>query len=254
VRSFAASWLVDFPPLYVATVALVAGDALGNTGVDVPLTLAIVIAVIAAAAYLAARPAAGVALAFVAIAAAATVPVTGLLHPPRGPNTLYRFADDSKVTLEGVLVREPERADGGRTYLHVRVERAGAATTAEPFRRRTAAEATAAVPITSRVRAALALVEGLIRVTIRGDENFTIGDEIRLTSRIRFPRNDGDQGEFDYRGWLLRNGITATMFADEPKPSAPPAIAVIGHRAYPVRARIQAVRERIGTFIDANLT
>jgi competence protein ComEC len=43
------------------------------------------------------------------------------------------------------------------------------------------------------------------------------------------------------------------MFADEPKPSAPPAIAVIGHRAYPVRARIQAVRERIRSFIDANL-
>lgn len=96
-------------------------------------------------------------------------------------------------------------------------------------------------------------VEGLIRVTLRGEEHFTIGDEIRMTSRIRFPRNDGDQGEFDYRGWLLRNGIAATMFADESKPGAPPAIAVIGHREYPVRARIQAVRERIGSFINANL-
>jgi hypothetical protein len=51
----------------------------------------------------------------------------------------------------------------------------------------------------------MAPVEGVVRVTL-GDEHFTIGDEIRLTSRIRFPRNDGDRGEFDYRGWLLRTG------------------------------------------------
>jgi competence protein ComEC len=84
-----------------------------------------------------------------------------------------------------------------------------------------------------------------------------------MTSRIRFPRNDGDQGEFDYRGWLLRNGIAATMFADAPMPGAPvtdapisgaaSTIAVLGHRQYPIRERIQAVRDSIGAFIDANL-
>lgn len=39
MRSLAAHWLVDFPPLYIATIALVAGDALGNAGVYVPLNL-----------------------------------------------------------------------------------------------------------------------------------------------------------------------------------------------------------------------
>jgi len=149
MRSSAAHWLVDFPSLYIATIALVAGDALGNAGVYVPLEFAIAIALIAAVAYLTARPATGIALAFIAIAAA-TVPVTALLEPPSGPNTLDRFADDSKVTIEGVLVREPERADGGRTYLQVQVERAGAAAAAPvPARTRAAAEAAAAVPVTS---------------------------------------------------------------------------------------------------------
>jgi hypothetical protein len=32
-RSRSALWLIDFPPLYVVTIALVMGDALGNAGV-----------------------------------------------------------------------------------------------------------------------------------------------------------------------------------------------------------------------------
>ena len=229
-------WLVDFPPLYVATFALVAGDALGNAGVYVPMGVAIALALASAAAYLCARPEVGVVIAFLAIGAAATLPVRDLNLPPSGPTTLLRFVDDSRVTIEGEIVREPERTDGAGTYLYVRVERAGA-------------DATGNLPATP-----LAPATGLVRVTVRGDQHFTIGDEIRLASRIRFPRNDGDQGEFDYRGWLLRNGIAATMFADEPKSDAPPSISVVGHHDYPARARIQAVRERIGAFIDATLS
>ena len=228
-------WLIDFPPLYVATIALIAGDALGNAGVYVPLGGAIACALTAAIAYLLARPEVGVAIAFVAIAAGATIPVRGLIEPQRGPATLTRFADNSRITIEGVIVREPERSAGGGTYLYVRAERAGAES-------KTGAPTRTPGP-----------VAGLVRVTIRDDEHFTIGDEIRITSPIRFPRNDGDEGEFDYRDWLLRNGITATMFADELKAGESPSLAVIGHREYRVGARIQMVRERIGAFIDANL-
>ncbi|HEY1849657.1 MAG TPA: DNA internalization-related competence protein ComEC/Rec2 [Candidatus Binataceae bacterium] len=235
-RISAARWLVDFPPLYVATIALVAGDALGNAGLYVPIGFAIALALAAAAAYLCTRPEIGVVIAFLAIGAGATLPVHDLKVPPSGPATLLRFVDDSRVTIEGEIVREPERTDSAGTYLYVRVERAGT-------------DAVGNLPATPLLPAT-----GLVRVTVRGDEHFTIGDEIRLASRIRFPRNDGDQGEFDYRGWLLRNGIAATMFADEPKSDAPPSITVIGHHGYPVRARIQALRERIGAFIDANLS
>jgi len=194
------------------------------------------LALAATAAYLSARPELGIAIAFAAIAAAATIPVRNLLDPNRGPATLARFEDDSKVTIEGVIVREPDREDDGRTSLYVHVERAGAVIAARPF-------AQALEPAT-----------GFVRVTVRSADHFTIGDEIRTTSRIRFPRNDGDQGEFDFRGWLLRNGISATMFTDDPKPGAPPVIMAIGHRDFPLRERIQAVREHIGAFIDANLT
>jgi competence protein ComEC len=208
---------------------LVTGDALGNAGLYVPIGFAIALALAAAAAFLAARPQIGIAIAFVAIAAAATIPVRNLIAPMHGPATLYRFADDAAVTVEGLIVREPERLEDGRSYLYVRIERAGA-------------DAATLLP-----------VAGAVRVTIRGDERFTIGDEVRVTSRIRFPRNDGDPGEFDYRGWLLRDRLAATMFADYARKGAPPAIVVIGHRDFPVRARIEAVREQIGAFIDANL-
>jgi competence protein ComEC len=202
----------------------------------VPLGVAIVLALTASAAYLRARPEIGVVISFLAIGAGATLPVRDLNLPPSGPTTLLRFVDDSKVTIEGEIVREPERTDSAGTYLYVRVERAGADTIGN---------------LPARL---LAPATGLVRVTVRGDQHFTIGDEIRLASRIRFPRNDGDRGEFDYRGWLLRRGIAATMFADEPKSDAPPSITVVGHHDYSVRARIQAVRERIGAFIDANLS
>jgi hypothetical protein len=203
---------------------LIAGDALGNAGLYVPIGFAIVIACAAATAFLVARPQIGIGIAFVAITTAATIPVHRLMMPPRGPATLYRFADNATVTIEGLIVREPERGEGGRVFLYLRVERAGV-------------DLPALTPTT-----------GVVRVTIRGEEHFTIGDEVRVTSRIRFPRNDGDQGEFDYRGWLLRNGITATMFADYAKAGALPPIVVVGHREFPLRARIEAVRaHRSGT-------
>jgi hypothetical protein len=47
---------VDFPPLYVATIAVVAGDALGNAGLYLPFDLAIALALAAATAYLWAHP------------------------------------------------------------------------------------------------------------------------------------------------------------------------------------------------------
>ncbi|MGD0290629.1 MAG: DNA internalization-related competence protein ComEC/Rec2 [Candidatus Binataceae bacterium] len=194
-----------------------------------PIGFAIAIALAAATAFLTARPRIGIGVAFLAIAAAATIPVHDLMLPARGPAILYRFADNSPLTMEGLIVREPERVEGGRSYLYIRVERAGVE------------------------MASLRPTTGVVRVSIRSEERFTIGDEVRVTSRIRYPRNDGDQGEFDYRGWLLRNRIAATMFADYAKAGAPPPIAVVGHREFPVRERIEAVREHIGAFIDANL-
>ena len=106
-RISAARWLIDFPPLYVATIALVAGDALGNAGLYVPIGVALGLALAAAAAYMCARPQLGVANAFLAIGASAPLPVRDLNLTPSGQATQSRFVDDSKVTIEGEIVREP---------------------------------------------------------------------------------------------------------------------------------------------------
>ena len=36
---------------------------------------------------------------------------------------------------------------------------------------------------------------------------------VRFQGRIRFPRNFGDPGEFDYEAFMRREGIEATMLA-----------------------------------------
>ena len=51
----------------------------------------------------------------------------------------------------------------------------------------------------------------------------------------------------------MRQGIAATMFADNPKPNHAAAIAVIGHANVFPAALIEAMRDRIRVFIDANL-
>jgi competence protein ComEC len=188
-----------------------------------------VLALAATILFVMARPALATAAALTAIVAAATMPVHDLLAPPYDPAGVARFADGSTVTIEGRLVRAPEHVEGGRVYLYVRAEQAG---------------------VSPR---ALARAHGLVRVTVRGSERFRIGDQIRVTARIRFPRDDGNPGEFDYRAYLMRQGIAAAMFVDTAKVGAAPAIVVVGHRDFFPVSQIEAIRDRAGAFIDAGL-
>jgi competence protein ComEC len=212
------------------TLALVLGDAAGNLQVFASRPIVIALAVLAGIMFIANWRVAGLALALAAIAAAGTLPVQSSLEPNRGLSALSRFADDSLVTVEGYLARAPERVEEERPLLHLdlRVERA----------------AVLPSPLTQS--------SGLVRITAPDDSAFHIGDELRVTSRIRFPRNDGNPGEFDYRGWLMRQGVSATMFA-QPTRRDPNPIIVTGHRRYPIAAAVEDVRQHIGEFIDANL-
>ena len=209
---------------------MVAGDALGNLHYFAPPALPFLLGLLAAATFLLRWPFAGTALSLAALVAAATLPVAHLLEPPAGPGTIYRFADGAKVTVEGYLVRSPERVEGERerVYLYIQTERAG--------------------PLAAELSPTI----GLIRVTTDVATRFHIGDELRVSARLRFPRNDGNPGEFDYRSWLLREGIVGSMFA-EPRKSDPEPIRVTGHREFPLASRVEEVREQIGEFIDANL-
>jgi competence protein ComEC len=217
----------EFPPIYVASLATLAGDALGNFHVFLDLRLAVLLAVVATILFCVARATGGYVAAFLAITAAATIPVHQLLAPDLGPAGLHRFADDSTITLEGTIARAPEHVGAGRTYLFVDAERAALA------------------------NRDVAPLSGWVRVTVLEPEKFRIGDEVRTTARIRFPRNDGNPGEFDYRGYLYREGVAATMFVGNRGRSA--SIAATGHRNLFPGSQVEAVRDRIGAFIDANL-
>lgn len=137
------------------------------------------------------------------------------------------MVDGSRVTIEGHLYRESEHeAYGDRLY--VTVERA------------------------AEHGGAMSPSSGNVRVAVLDGGSFKLGDEIRLSARIHFPRNYGNPGEFDYVGLMARDGIDATMTA--PKKSLGSAIfQIIGHRSSFPASRIESIRTHIGEFFDRNL-
>jgi competence protein ComEC len=209
-------------------VAVVGGDALGNCHVAIPLWLGLAVATLAFAAFLAARPTLGLAAAYLAIALAAMAAVANVLEPPREPHSIATMVEGSRVTIEGRVYREVEHeAYGDRLY--VKVERAaeqGGATLAST---------------------------GNVRIAVLGGGDFKLGDEIRLSARIHFPRNYGNPGEFDYAGLMARDGIDATMTAPD-RSLGSPIFQIIGHRSTFPTSEIESIRTHIGEFFDRNLT
>ncbi|MGH8013419.1 MAG: DNA internalization-related competence protein ComEC/Rec2 [Candidatus Binataceae bacterium] len=221
-------WLLTrFPPIYSVTLAVVAGDAIGNYRIALPLWFALILGLVGAIAFIVKRPAVATGLALCAIMAAATIPAARILSPERGPDSLYRFADAAAITVKGRIVRAPEHPGEDRTYLFV--------------------DTTTAALESHRFKP----VSGRLRITVLGDRHYLVGQWIRVTGRIRFPRNDGNPGEFDYRAYILRQGVAATMFAGGDHGRAP-AITIAGYRRIFPDSEIQRVRDRIGDFIDAN--
>ncbi len=224
------AWIVALPPLYGVTAAIIIGDGAGNLGLAIPLWICAAFAAGAIASMAARRTAAGLIIAYAAIAGAATGPVARLLNPAHGPHSLYRFADGSSLTIVGRIAQEPEREPGGRTYLFVQLARAGLSPGhLEPCR-------------------------GLVRVTaLGGADRFRLGQTIEAAGVIRFPRNDGNPGQFDYRGWLLRQGIAATMFVRPDKTTKSSPIRIVAYRPEFFSSAIERARRRIRALIDANL-
>ncbi len=207
--------------------AIAIGDGLGNFRVFAPQWLAFALTAAAVCAYVTIRPRLGYALAIIAIAAAATIPVRELLAPEIAPGSIRGFADGDKVTLAGVLDRAPEQTPN-LTHLYLRVSRA------------------------AHFGSPLSPSSGEVRIAALDRARFQIGDVIRITGRLRFPRNNGDPGEFDYQGYMARAGITATMTAPQ-RSFGTPAFSIDGSRKPLLAGAIEAVRERIGAFFDANL-
>jgi len=214
-------------PIYAVAIAVVAGDALGNFHLAIPLWLASTLALVALGAFLSSRRTLGLAVAYLAIAMTANVAVANMLEPQRSTHSVAAMVEGSRVTIEGRVYRETEHeAYGDRLY--VAVERAAGK------------------------GATLSSSRGNVRIAVLGGGTFKLGDEIRLSARIHFPRNYGNPGEFDYVGFMARDGIDATMTASK-KSFGSPAFQIIGHRSIFPSSQIEAIRTRIGDFFDRNL-
>lgn len=228
----AQPWFVRFPPVYAIAIAIVAGDALGALRVCLPLWSAVALAGVALAGFVARAPAVAMALALTAIAVGASVPSYRLVAPARDGAGLHRFGEGAQLAIEGTLAREPERMPD-HTRLYVDVARAG------------------------EDGQSLSAASGSIRVVVLGSEGRyiadigRIGDTVRFSGRLRFPRNYGDPGEFDYEGFMAREGIGATMMAKEGE-GAQSITILARHPRFPT-AQVESIRRSIANFIDRNL-
>lgn len=215
--------LAQIPALYLVAMAVLTGDAAGSLRVGIPLWLAAALGVAAVTTLLLAATRLGIAMALGAIAMAAAVAAQLLYDPPAGAVSIRAFSDDRPTIFEGILEREPEHI-GKATRLYLRVERAGI-------------EGVSLAPATGRIR--LAVLEA---------QPYRSGERLRVRTRIRFPRNYGDPGEFDYEAYMAREGVTATALV-----SHPGQIERIGYRRPYFWGTVESIRRRIGAFIDAGL-
>ena len=223
----ALSPLERIAPIYAVAAAIVTGDALGNFHLAIPLWLASTLAVVALGSFLASRRTLGLVVAYLAIAMTANVAVANILEPSHLAHSIAAMIDGSRVTIEGRVYRETEHeAYGARLY--VRVDRA------------------------AEKGAAMLPSSGNVRIAVLGGGDFKLGDEIRLSARIHFPRNYGNPGEFDYAGLMARDGIDATMTAPK-KSLGSPLFQIIGHRSVFPASQIESIRAHIGEFFDRNL-
>ena len=146
------------------------------------------------------------------------------VHVPDFPaHHLRQLALPKETVLEGWLYREPERSPT-RGRLHLEAERVW-----QDGKPRPAA--------------------GKVRITVRHmQDDWRYGDRLRVTLKLRVPRNFHTPGSFDHVGYLARRGIYVTAFLWDDE-----GIERIGKSGTRRRHRIERVRRTIGAFFDAQL-
>jgi competence protein ComEC len=153
----------------------------------------------------------------------ANVALQRVLAPHFPPEHLRQLSLPQQVQLEGWLFREPEYLpQRGRLYLEaLRVWRNGT-----PY------------PAT-----------GKILLTVRSlTHSWHYGDVLRLSVRLRIPRNFHTPGSFDYEGYLARQGIYLSAFLWDDS-----AVTRIGAQGSRIRSWIEHTRRNIGSFFDSSL-
>jgi len=208
-------------------IAIACGDGLGNFRIFAPQWLAWMTALAGVVAMAARWVRTGYFLALVAIVLFATLLVRSLLLPDWAGGTIRTLPENATACIEGVLSEEPEHLPD-RTHLVVRVARAGASCDS------------------------LAPATGNVRITALAPVDYLVGDELSVSGRIRFPRNNGNPGEYDYQGAMARAGITATVTLS-PKQLEDGSLRLLAHHSHFPFSQLQRIRNRIAGFINRNL-
>lgn len=153
----------------------------------------------------------------------AQVAVRRVLDPHLPAHHLHRLALPQEVTIEGRLLREPERfGRRGRLYVEaLSLWREGA------FQ-----------PATGKILLNVRSLAGPWRY----------GDVLRMTIWLRPPRNFSTPGSFDYEGYLARQGIYLTAFLwDDAR------IERIGWQGNSLRGYVERLRREIRKFFSAHV-
>jgi competence protein ComEC len=146
-----------------------------------------------------------------------------VLKPSFSPDHVHQLALPQEVTIEGWLYREPDRfPHRGRLYIEtLHVWKNGSAYPAQ----------------------------GKILVSVRSLTGpWQYGDLLRVTVRLRTPRNFHTPGSFDYEGHLARQDIYVTAFLWEDK-----EIERVGWHGNLLGKQVEHLRRTIGSFFSAHL-
>ncbi len=194
-------------PLLYAALSFSAGILLGTHVWRPPLWWMVSIAVfLAAAGYFVQRR---IRWAF-PLACGALVFLGALIIQARGPATvstgILRFADGNQVTLTARVTRDGFRREGGfgaeRQVLEVESEQVAAGGAAEN--------------ISAGIRLTLySKPEGGAEATTGPTPLYRYGQRLRLSAKLRPPRNFRNPGAFDYRSYLAQRGIAALGSANQ---------------------------------------
>ncbi|MGE0683230.1 MAG: ComEC/Rec2 family competence protein [Candidatus Binatia bacterium] len=153
----------------------------------------------------------------------ANVTLRQVLDPHLPANHLRRLTLPQEVTIEGRLLREPERfIYRGRLYVEaLSLWRDGAFQPAM----------------------------GKILLNVRSLTGpWRYGDVLRMTIRPRPPRNFSTPGSFDYEGYLARQGVYLTAFLwDDTR------LERVGWQGNTLRGYIEHLRREIGLFFSDHL-
>jgi competence protein ComEC len=201
------------PILADAMVPLAAGILAG--GLTDSRVLGVVAAVVALVGWRATSERTFVVLISLALGAYAGIAAVAWARAPLPPGHLAHRIPRAIASVEGTVVESTPR--GERRELIVRAERV-------------------------RSREGEARVQGLLAITIaHGRAPWPAGARVRVTTRLRRPRNFGNPGGYDYAGALARQGIFVTAFLWDDE-----ALTELSPQARPTWEVLPALREHLG--------